>query len=34
MAAQPFERGTLYWRQNRQIYALASSGQFWMVPDT
>lgn len=34
LAAQPFERGTLYWRQNKQIYALANSGQFWQVPDT
>ena len=33
LAAQPFERGTLYWRQNKQIYALANSGQFWQVPD-
>lgn len=34
LAAQPFERGTLYWRQNKQIYALAHSGQFWQVADT
>ncbi len=34
MAAQPFERGTLYWRPNRQIVALANSGQLWQVTDT
>lgn len=34
MAAQPFERGTLYWRPNGQIYALANSGQLWQVTDT
>lgn len=33
LAAQPFERGVLYWRQNKQIYVLANSGQFWQVAD-
>lgn len=33
LAAQPFERGAMYWRQNGQIYALAASGQLWQVTD-
>ena len=34
MAAQPFERGNMFWRSDtRQIYALASNGQFWQVAD-
>ncbi|MBN1564152.1 MAG: hypothetical protein JXA10_09950 [Anaerolineae bacterium] len=35
MAAQPFERGTMYWRgDTRVIYALANNGQFWQVADS
>ncbi len=35
MVTQPFERGVMFWRgDTRQIYALASNGQFWQVPDT
>lgn len=35
MAIQPFEHGVMFWRgDTRQIYALASNGQFWQVPDT
>jgi hypothetical protein len=33
MVSQPFEHGTMYWRDTRQIYALANSGQFWQVAD-
>lgn len=34
MAVEPFERGVMFWRSDtRQIYALASSGQVWQVPD-
>ncbi len=35
MAAQPFERGWMYWRgDTRQIYALAANGQYWQLADT
>lgn len=35
MALQPFERGIMVWRGDvRQIYALATSGQFWQVADS
>lgn len=34
MVTQPFERGDLYWRDTRQILALADSGQFWQVADS
>jgi hypothetical protein len=35
MVTQPFERGNMYWRSDtRQIYSLASNGQFWQVADT
>ena len=35
MGAQAFERGNMFWRgDTRQIYALASSGQFWQMADT
>ena len=35
MAVQPFERGVMVWRGDvRQVYALASSGQFWQVADS
>lgn len=34
MVGQPFERGQLIWRDTHQIYALASSGQFWQVGDS
>ncbi len=34
MATQPFERGTMYWRNTGQIYALASNGQFWQITDS
>ncbi len=34
MAAQPFERGWMYWRgDTRQIYALAANGQYWQMAD-
>lgn len=33
MVTQPFERGSMYWRDTRQIYVLASSGQFWQIAD-
>lgn len=33
IVTQPFERGDLYWRDVRQIYALADSGQFWQIAD-
>ncbi|MCD4687560.1 MAG: hypothetical protein K8S97_16655, partial [Anaerolineae bacterium] len=35
MVTQPFERGAMFWRgDTRQIYTLATSGQFWQVPDS
>jgi hypothetical protein len=34
MVTQPFERGHMFWRDSRQIYALALSGQFWQMTDT
>ncbi len=35
MAAQPFERGWMYWRgDTRQIYALAANGQYWQLADS
>jgi hypothetical protein len=35
MAAQPFERGAMYWRgDTRVIYALGMNGQFWQVADS
>lgn len=35
MVTQPFERGVMFWRgDTRQIYALASNGQFWQTPDS
>ncbi len=35
MVTQPFERGSMFWRSDtKQIYALASSGQYWQVPDS
>jgi hypothetical protein len=34
MVTQPFERGSMYWRDTRQIYALANDGQFWQVADS
>lgn len=35
MVLQSFERGSMYWRSDfKQIYALASNGQYWQVPDT
>jgi hypothetical protein len=34
LVAQPFERGSMYWRETRQIYALANNGQFWQVTDS
>ncbi len=35
LATQPFERGIMVWRGDvRQIYALATSGQFWQVADS
>lgn len=35
MVMQPFERGIMVWRGDvRQIYALATSGQFWQVADS
>jgi hypothetical protein len=35
MALQPFERGVMIWRGDvRQIYALATSGQFWQMADS
>lgn len=34
LVIQPFERGEMIWRDTRQIYALAVSGQFWQVADT
>lgn len=35
MVLQSFERGSMYWRGDiKQIYALASNGQYWQVPDT
>lgn len=35
MAAQTFERGVMFWRSDtRQIYALATNGQFWQVADS
>lgn len=33
LVMQPFERGEMIWRDTRQIYALAASGQFWQVAD-
>ncbi len=34
LVTQPFERGQMYWRDTRQIFALASGGQFWQTADT
>ena len=34
LVGQLFERGQLIWRDTHQIYALASSGQFWQVGDS
>ena len=34
LVTQPFERGSMYWRDTGQIYALASSGQFWQITDS
>ncbi|WP_119065370.1 hypothetical protein [Aggregatilinea lenta] len=34
LAGQSFERGQMLWRDTHQIYALASSGQFWQVGDS
>lgn len=34
MVTQPFERGHMYWRDTRQIYALANNSQFWQVADS
>lgn len=35
MVTQPFERGVMFWRSDtRQIYALATSGQFWQLADS
>lgn len=35
LAVQPFERGSMVWRGDvSQIYALATSGQFWQVADS
>lgn len=35
MVTQSFERGVMFWRgDSRQIYALASNGQYWQTPDT
>jgi hypothetical protein len=33
LVMQPFERGAMFWRDTRQIYGLAHSGQFWQIPD-
>lgn len=33
LVMQPFERGAMFWRDTRQIYALAHNGQFWQIPD-
>ncbi|NLX10754.1 MAG: hypothetical protein GXY36_13940 [Chloroflexi bacterium] len=34
LVTQPFERGEMYWRSTRQIYALAHNGQFWQLADS
>lgn len=35
LAAQPFERGAMYWRgDTRVIYGLAANGQFWQAADS
>ncbi|HML22759.1 MAG TPA: hypothetical protein PKD09_14005 [Aggregatilinea sp.] len=34
LVGQPFERGQMIWRDTSQIYALATSGQFWQVGDS
>ena len=34
VVVQPFERGMMIWRDTRQIYALAQTGQLWQIPDS
>lgn len=34
LVTQPFERGNMFWRDTKQIYALASNGQMWLVADS
>ncbi len=34
LVGQPFERGQMIWRDTKQIYAMASSGQLWQVGDS
>ncbi|MBN2304262.1 MAG: hypothetical protein JXQ72_07295 [Anaerolineae bacterium] len=34
MVTQPFEHGDMYWRDTRQIIALADNGQYWQMADT
>lgn len=33
LVTQPFEHGHMFWRDTRQIYVIANSGQFWQVAD-
>jgi hypothetical protein len=34
LVTQPFERGNMFWRDTKQIYSLASTGQLWLVADS